>query len=207
MSSDVTTPLPSSPFRGDILRGRVVLITGGATGIGYGCAEAFGRHGARVAIMSRRRAVIELYASKPKVFGVFGGEERLICRGELKMAELLTRSQMEADVPIRAPESADAIAAVLGAMDARLHGDAGDILDSCKSVMRIFKISDPATVDRVQAADGDVQAAYAALEAATNAARGSLQKRLDEAAAAINAAVVSAHAAKHAVDVAPHDDF
>ena len=42
MSSDVTTPLPSSPFRGDILRGRVVLITGGATGIGYGCAEAFG---------------------------------------------------------------------------------------------------------------------------------------------------------------------
>jgi len=109
--------------------------------------------------------------------------------------------------PPRAPKSADAIAAVLGAMDARLHGDAGDILDSCKSVMRIFKISDPATVDRVQAADGDVQAAYAALEAATNAARGSLQKRLDEATAAINAAVVSAHAAKHAVDVAPHDDF
>ena len=109
--------------------------------------------------------------------------------------------------PPRAPKSADAIAAVLGAMDARLHGDAGDILDSCKSVMRIFKISDPATVDRVQAADGDVQAAYAALEAATNAARGSLQKRLDEATAAINAAVVSAHAAKHAVDVAPHDGF
>ena len=29
---------PSSPFRDDILEGRVVLITGGATGIGFRCA-------------------------------------------------------------------------------------------------------------------------------------------------------------------------
>ena len=52
-------PLPRSPFRNDVLSGRVVLVTGGATGIGYACSEAFGHHGAKVAIMSRRSNVIE----------------------------------------------------------------------------------------------------------------------------------------------------
>ena len=55
----VAAPLPHSPFRDDIVKGRVVLITGGATGIGMACAEAFGNHGAKVAIMSRRRDVID----------------------------------------------------------------------------------------------------------------------------------------------------
>ena len=32
------------------LRGRRVVITGGASGIGRGIAEAFGRHGAQVAL-------------------------------------------------------------------------------------------------------------------------------------------------------------
>ena len=40
---------PRSPFRNDILKDRVVLISGGATGIGFGCAVCFGLHGAKVA--------------------------------------------------------------------------------------------------------------------------------------------------------------
>ena len=108
--------------------------------------------------------------------------------------------------PPRAPKSKDAQAKVVKALDARLHADAADILDSCKGVMRIFKISDAATIDHVKAADADVQAAYEALKVADESALGSLQKRLNDANAAINTAVVTAHVAKHAVDAAPHDD-
>ena len=54
-----STQEPRSPFRNDILKDRVVLISGGATGIGFGCAVCFGLHGAKVAIMSRRRKKIE----------------------------------------------------------------------------------------------------------------------------------------------------
>mmetsp|Transcript_3122 Transcript_3122/g.7512 ORF Transcript_3122/g.7512 Transcript_3122/m.7512 type:complete len:324 (+) Transcript_3122:46-1017(+) len=65
-----STPLPNSPFRPDCLAGRVVLITGGATGIGYGCAEQFGFHGAKVAIASRRKAVIDEAVGRLKAAGI-----------------------------------------------------------------------------------------------------------------------------------------
>jgi len=52
------------------LKGRVVLITGGATGIGFGCATAFGRHGAKVAIMSRRAAVVAEAVGKLQAEGI-----------------------------------------------------------------------------------------------------------------------------------------
>ena len=56
-----------SVFRDDILADRVALVTGGATGIGFGIARTLGRHGARVCIGSRKlenleRAVSELAA-------------------------------------------------------------------------------------------------------------------------------------------------
>ncbi|MBR0827734.1 SDR family oxidoreductase [Bradyrhizobium manausense] len=41
------------------LDGRVVLITGGSKGIGLACARAFGREGARVAIVSRNESNLE----------------------------------------------------------------------------------------------------------------------------------------------------
>jgi peroxisomal 2,4-dienoyl-CoA reductase len=63
-------PLPVSPFRGDVLAGKVVLITGGATGIGFGCATAFGKHGAKVAIMGRRKDVLDAAVQQLQGFGV-----------------------------------------------------------------------------------------------------------------------------------------
>jgi NAD(P)-dependent dehydrogenase (short-subunit alcohol dehydrogenase family) len=57
-----------SPFRPDLLAGRVALVTGGATGLGLEIAHVLGEHGARVAICSRkdenlRAAVGELHAA------------------------------------------------------------------------------------------------------------------------------------------------
>jgi len=49
----------NSPFRPDILKGKVVLITGGGTGINFGIAVCLVRHGASIAIMGRREDVLK----------------------------------------------------------------------------------------------------------------------------------------------------
>lgn len=48
-----------SPFRADLLQGKVALITGGATGLGLEIARVLGSHGARVAICSRKEANLQ----------------------------------------------------------------------------------------------------------------------------------------------------
>jgi NAD(P)-dependent dehydrogenase (short-subunit alcohol dehydrogenase family) len=48
-----------SPFRADLLAGKVALVTGGATGLGLEIAHVLGNHGARVAICSRKEANLQ----------------------------------------------------------------------------------------------------------------------------------------------------
>ena len=48
-----------SPFRADLLQGKVALVTGGATGLGLQIARTLGGHGARVAICSRKEANLQ----------------------------------------------------------------------------------------------------------------------------------------------------
>ncbi|KAI0495604.1 hypothetical protein KFK09_021906 [Dendrobium nobile] len=47
-----------SPFKEDILKGKVALVTGGGSGICFGISTQFGKHGAAVAIMGRRLQVL-----------------------------------------------------------------------------------------------------------------------------------------------------
>ena len=48
-----------SPFRPDLFADQVVFVTGGATGIGKEICRVFGRHGARIAIASRKQEALD----------------------------------------------------------------------------------------------------------------------------------------------------
>ncbi|PKI70144.1 hypothetical protein CRG98_009476 [Punica granatum] len=48
-----------SPFKEDALKGKVALLTGGGSGIGFEIALQLGNHGASVAIMGRRKNVLD----------------------------------------------------------------------------------------------------------------------------------------------------
>ena len=48
-----------SPFKADVLKGKVALLTGGGSGIGFEISSQFGLHGASIAIMGRRQEVID----------------------------------------------------------------------------------------------------------------------------------------------------
>jgi len=59
-----------SPFRETVLKGKVALITGGGSGICFEIARQFGLHGARVAIMGRRKQVLEAAVASFKSLGI-----------------------------------------------------------------------------------------------------------------------------------------
>jgi len=69
--------MQGSPFKGDVLKGQVAFISGGGTGINYGITKTLGLHGCKVAIMGRRRevldkAVAQLRSEGIEAFGVQG---------------------------------------------------------------------------------------------------------------------------------------
>ena len=55
---------PASPFQPDLLAGQVVFVTGGATGIGKEICRTLGRHGARIAIASRKQEALDAAADE-----------------------------------------------------------------------------------------------------------------------------------------------
>ncbi|KAL4201651.1 hypothetical protein AMTRI_Chr02g259650 [Amborella trichopoda] len=48
-----------SPFKANVLEGKVALLTGGGSGIGFEISTQFGLHGASIAIMGRRKQVLD----------------------------------------------------------------------------------------------------------------------------------------------------
>ncbi|KAI9594805.1 short-chain dehydrogenase/reductase SDR [Syncephalis fuscata] len=59
-------------FHADILKNKVALITGGGSGIGFGLATAFARHGAAVIIIGRNKERLEKAAKT--IFEATGGK-------------------------------------------------------------------------------------------------------------------------------------
>ncbi|KAL8461887.1 hypothetical protein ACS0TY_033098 [Phlomoides rotata] len=59
-----------SPFKSDILKGQVALLTGGGSGIGFEISTQLGKHGASIAIMGRRRSVLDDAVSALNSLGI-----------------------------------------------------------------------------------------------------------------------------------------
>ncbi|KAB1202049.1 Peroxisomal 2,4-dienoyl-CoA reductase [Morella rubra] len=59
-----------SPFKAEILKGKVALITGGGSGIGFEISTQFGKHGASIAIMGRRKQVLDSAVSALHSLGI-----------------------------------------------------------------------------------------------------------------------------------------
>lgn len=60
----------TSPFKDNILKGKVVLVTGGASGIGYEISKQYGLHGCSIHIMGRRNDVLVQAVNELQKLGI-----------------------------------------------------------------------------------------------------------------------------------------
>jgi peroxisomal 2,4-dienoyl-CoA reductase len=60
----MSKPFPESPFKANILKSQVALITGGGTGINFGIATQLAQHGCNLVLVGRRLNIVEEAARK-----------------------------------------------------------------------------------------------------------------------------------------------
>ncbi|RST87336.1 SDR family oxidoreductase [Aquibium carbonis] len=107
------------------LKNKVVVVTGGSRGIGFACAEAFLREGARVGIVSRSPANME--AAKARLPGLVGTSADLVdAEAALRAIDALERELGPIDVLVnsagaarRTPPDELSPAAYRAALDAK----------------------------------------------------------------------------------------
>ncbi|CAM9903603.1 unnamed protein product [Ectocarpus sp. 12 AP-2014] len=107
----MSSPAIQSPFHQDCLQGKVALVTGGGSGIGFQIARQLGLHGASVVIMGRREKFLSEAVDQLRADGV--------------AASFFTGD-------VRSRESAEASVAftvkTYGRMDTLVNGAAGNFL-------------------------------------------------------------------------------
>ncbi|KAI3943506.1 hypothetical protein MKW92_004479 [Papaver armeniacum] len=75
-----------SPFKVDIVKGKVALITGGGSGIGFEITKEFGKHGAS-AIIGRRKSLLDSAVSSLRSLGI----QAIGFQGDVRNQEDATR--------------------------------------------------------------------------------------------------------------------
>jgi NAD(P)-dependent dehydrogenase (short-subunit alcohol dehydrogenase family) len=104
-----THEVPSSPFLPDLLAGQVAFVTGGGTGIGKEICRVLGRHGARIAIASRKQEALDAAAEELTGEGI----------------AMWTRSCDVRDAP-RVAETVEALVEHYGRLDIVVNNAAGN---------------------------------------------------------------------------------
>lgn len=107
----------SSPFKTDILKGKVAFITGGGSGICFGIATTYGLHGAKIAICGRRRQVLEEACDKLNKLSI-----------ECMFVECDVRDYKKCE------NTVNAVIEKFGAIDILVNGAAGNFLASMEDL-------------------------------------------------------------------------
>ncbi len=101
-------------FRDNLFEGKVALVTGGATGIGRGIAQALARHGAAVAIASRKEENLQVAARE---IGQSTGQRCLPIVADVRQSDAVNAA-------------ASRVVAELGSLDLLINNAAGNFLCS-----------------------------------------------------------------------------
>lgn len=100
-----------SPYKNDTLAGRVALVTGGGSGIGFECARQIGLHGGRLCLMGRRLEFLNKAAEKLRQEGI----EATVAAGDVRRPEDCKRA-------------AETAKTAFGSIDILINGAAGNFL-------------------------------------------------------------------------------